>query len=254
MLKKHKRIVILVGFLGVGLLTIGWCTHRLAPESAPAARGAAFAQVGRCGDCYGGPANLRLANGNTACADDFSIERHRQFARDCADAMAYLETMRLRKNFRERERAGINNPLIAGERLAREYHCFQCHGYLGQGGFENAGSLKGYVPGYFGKDFKILTRNGDPESVRSWIMHGMDPEITQRPLTGPIARYFFRRQATSMPSYKSLQAAEIDILVDYVIALNSFGPMTVNDLRVYGDRSRMTGILARTSSDRSPAL
>jgi hypothetical protein len=126
--------------------------------------------------------------------------------------------------------------LIAGEQLARKYYCFQCHGQLGQGGFKNAKSLKGYVPGYFGRDFKILTRNADPDSVREWITQGVDPEILENPLTGWIAEFFFNRQAINMPSYKSLEPEEIEILVNYVITLNEFGPMTAEIIRLYEEQ------------------
>jgi hypothetical protein len=96
------------------------------------------------------------------------------------------------------------------------------------------------VPGYFGADFKTLTRNADPASVREWIMHGMDSEILERPVIGRIAGFFFRRQAVSMPSYKSLEPEEVEILVNYVIALNEFGPMTAEIVRSYGEQSRST--------------
>ena len=44
-----------------------------------------------------------------------------------------------------------------GPYLARKYGCFECHGPLGQGGFSNPGSLKGYVPGFFGRDFDMAS-------------------------------------------------------------------------------------------------
>lgn len=210
---------------------MAWGLDRLAPESAPAARGAVHVQFRVCADCRGGSVDTHTTHESNACA------QHPADAR-CSDTLAYFESLRLRQSFAERARISPDNPLITGERLARQYHCFQCHGYLGQGGFENARSLKGYVPGYFGADFKALTRNANPESVRAWIMFGMDPEIARQPITGPIARFFFRRQAISMPSYRSLQPGEIDVLVNYVIELNSWGPMTAESLRAYGDLSR----------------
>lgn len=131
-----------------------------------------------------------------------------------------------------------DNPLIAGERLVRKYNCFQCHGKLGQGGFKNTNSLKGYIPGYFGNDFKMLTNNADPESVREWITHGVDKAIIKKPITGRIAEYFFQTQAVSMPSFNSLESEEIETLVNYVIAIHKFGPMTADTVRLYGKRSR----------------
>ena len=44
----------------------------------------------------------------------------------------------------DREPGGVvglkDNPLLAGEQLVRQYHSFNCHGPLGQGGFKNPGS------------------------------------------------------------------------------------------------------------------
>jgi hypothetical protein len=152
--------------------------------------------------------------------------------------MAYFEAVRLRRNLDSRLQGSVGNPLAVGEQLAREYHCFQCHGHLGQGGFKNAKSFKGYVPGYFGNDFKQLTRNGDPESVRAWIVSGMDEAILEKPISGTIAEFIFTRQAVSMPSFGSLPTDEIEILVNYVIALNRFGPMSATVAREYGEQSR----------------
>lgn len=215
-----------------------WVRHRMAPESAPVARGAEYAQVRGCVDCHG-DANDHSADANDAnCSNVNTMGWHPDYAAECSDVMAYFETIRLRRNLGERLQSGSDNLLAAGETLARKYHCFQCHGHMGQGGFANAGSFKGYVPGYFGDDFKILTSNADPESVRSWIVNGMDAAIVQEPVTGLVARFFFWRQAVSMPSFKSLPAEEIDILVNYVIALNSFGPMTADVVRAYEQESR----------------
>jgi mono/diheme cytochrome c family protein len=215
-----------------------WVRDRMAPESAPVARGAEYAQVRGCVDCHGDPGD-RTADANAIdCSNVNTMSWHPDYAVQCSDVMAYFETVRLRRNLDERLQAGTVGVLSAGEMLARKYHCFQCHGHMGQGGFANARSFKGYVPGYFGNDFKVLTRNADPESVRSWIVNGMDAAIVEDPVTGPIAQFFFWRQAVSMPSFKSLPAEEIDILVNYVIALNSFGPMTADVVRAYEQESR----------------
>lgn len=215
-----------------------WVRDRMAPESAPVARGAEYAQVRGCVDCHGDPGD-RAADANAIdCSDVNTMSWHPDYAVQCSDVMAYFETVRLRRSLDERSQGGSDNFLTAGETLARKYHCFQCHGHMGQGGFANAGSFKGYVPGYFGDDFKILTRDADPESVRSWIVNGMDAAIVQDPVTGPIAQFFFWRQAVSMPSFKSLPAEEVDILVNYVIAINRFGPMTADVVRAYERESR----------------
>ena len=108
------------------------------------------------------------------------------------------------------------------------------------------------MPGYFGADFKLLTRNADPDSVRQWITHGLDPAILGNPVTGRIAAFLFKRQAVSMPSYQSLAPGEIDSLVNYVIALNQFGPMTAENVRSYGESSRSTKSLVSIDSGVRP--
>jgi len=236
------RNIALVLLVTTGILYGGnWTVQRVAPESSPVARGAAYAQVKGCVGCHGDPGNSVPDASGMDCSNLSKMPGHPDFDVDCTDLMAYFETVRLRRSFDDRARFGLTNPLIAGEHLVRQYHCFQCHGPLGQGGFKNAKSFKGYVPGYFGNDFKLLTNNADLESVRDWIMHGMDSAILDTPVTGRIAAYFFDRQVVNMPSYNSLDPEEIEILVNYVITLNQFGPMTVNTIRSYGQQSRQTG-------------
>lgn len=221
---------------GISLFAAGaWIFDRLAPESAPVARGEAYAGIRGCVACHGDPADSLPDSNDVRCSDVNPFSWHPDYETDCADAMAYFEAIRLLRTLDERMSAGPEDPLVKGEALARKYHCFQCHGQLGQGGFANAGSLKGYVPGYFGSDFKVLTENADSESVRSWIVNGMDFDIVKQPVTGRIAEFFLDRQAVSMPSFKSLQEEEIDTLVSYVIVLNGFGPMTANTIRSYGE-------------------
>ena len=234
---------VLIGSALIPVLVLAWIGYRIAPETAPVARGAAYAQVRGCVGCHGDPDNPLADANDNGCSNINNISWHPKYDAECTDAIAYFETVRLRRNFDDRAQINIKSPLFAGEKLARQYHCFQCHGHLGQGGFKNSKSLKGYVPGYFGSDFRILTRNADPDSVRAWIVRGMDSAILEKPVTGRIAEFFFRRQAVSMPSYKSLPPEEIDILVNYVIALNKFGPMTAQSVRSYGERSRSTGRL-----------
>lgn len=237
------------GALLIVCLTV-WAGNRLTPESSPVARGAAYAQPKGCVDCHGDPDNPLVDENDGVCSNANSIAGHPDYNAACADVIAYFEAVRLRRNFAERARNNSGNPLIAGEQLAREYHCFQCHGDLGQGGFENAKSLKGYVPGYFGTDFKLLTANADPASVRRWLLHGMDTALLDPPVTGRIAAFFFARQAVNMPSYKSLAPGEIDVLVSYVIAINRLGPMSAASLRDYDVLSR-SSVIAKDQRNRS---
>jgi hypothetical protein len=221
-----------------GILLLGaWALYRIAPESSPVARGAEYAHFRGCIECHGNPDSLMSAANGKACAVRNQLPAHPEYNVECADALAYFETIRLRKTFQTRVQGNKQNPLILGEQLARRYHCFNCHGQLGQGGLANSRSFKGYVPGYFGRDFRILTRNANPKSVRQWIMYGVDPTILDNPLTGRIAKFFFARQAIRMPSFKSLEPDEIDLLVNYVIALNRYGPMTASRIRAYAKDS-----------------
>ena len=236
------------------LMFLAWVWQRMAPESAPVARGAAYAATRGCVECHGDRANP--AKGDyPGTAAPFT---HPNYDVNSADAMAYFEAIQLQRSFDDRANSGVHNVLIAGERLAREYHCFQCHGQLGQGGFNNKKALKGYVPGYFGSDFEALTRNANHDSVRQWITYGMDSQILEQPITGPIAGFFFERQAVNMPSYKSLDPGEIEILVDYVLALHDFGPMTASVVREYREQSVSKngpyGLASRSATDQlSPA-
>jgi hypothetical protein len=195
----------------------------LAPESSPIARGAAHAANHRCGDplCRGEQTSVALA-----CED---IDA----GTSCADVATYWQAIRLKHELEQRLRAAPNNQLLAGERLARKLNCFQCHGELGQGGLANAGALKSYVPGFFGRDFRGLTDGGRTAVVREWLETGSSVLLTDHPLTGWIARLFLDRQAISMPSFSSLTAREADLLADYVIALNDFGPLDQQGLTRY---------------------
>ena len=69
-------------------------------------------------------------------------------------------------------------------------------------------------------------------------MHGSDAALLEKPITGRIAKFFFDRQAVHMPSYESLAIDELEILVNYVIALHEFGPMTAPVVRAYGKQSQ----------------
>ena len=237
---RRTKIFVLIVPAVILLFALAWASYRIAPESAPVARGAAYAQFRGCVNCHGDPANPLADANDESCSNVNKMSWHPEYSGDCSDVIAYFETVRLRRNFEERAFTNTDNPLVVGEQLARTYHCFQCHGHLGQGGFKNSKSLKGYVPGYFGSDFKTLTNNANPDSDREWILHGMDSTILQEPVFGRVAAFFVTRQAVGMPSYKSLEPEEIEILINYVIALHQFGPMTAKIVRSYGERSLST--------------
>ncbi len=119
-----------------------------------------------------------------------------------------------------------------GESLARKYACFTCHGELGQGGVENPGSLKGYVPGFFGSDFRALTRNGNRQDIREWILDGHSQFFWGQGFAGfNPGRYFTNRQAIKMPVYRDvIPEEELDTLADFLVDLMDRGPLDLEGL------------------------
>lgn len=98
-----------------------------------------------------------------------------------------------------------------GAQLARDYGCAQCHGEMGVGGRPNPGSLKGYIPGFFGHDFADLVR--DDAELHDWIAKGTIPRLQQTTL----ARYFLERQRLQMPGFERfLSPEQIADLAAYV--------------------------------------
>ncbi|HIF63116.1 MAG TPA: hypothetical protein EYG16_11365 [Deltaproteobacteria bacterium] len=105
-----------------------------------------------------------------------------------------------------------------GLELAHRLGCFSCHGPMGTGGVQNPGSLKGYVPGFFGEDYAELV--ADNEELREWISDA----AVSRLLDNPLARRVLESQALKMPSYGDfLEDEEIDSLVELVAWLASDG-------------------------------
>lgn len=125
---------------------------------------------------------------------------------------------------------------VYGDRIARRNACYQCHGELGQGGVANPKSFKGYIPGFFGKDFLDLTEQGDREEIAHWIDHGRGRAIEQG-LTGRLAKRYFDRQATGMPGYDGLiRENEKEALVEYLLLLNQMGPLGTGELETLNQR------------------
>lgn len=102
-----------------------------------------------------------------------------------------------------------------GLEVAYEFGCFDCHGPMGAGGVGNPGSLKGYIPGWWGHDYRDLVR--DDEELRQWIVDGRIPRLEAH----PIAPYFTRGQRIQMPAYGALLDEEkLTALMAYVKWVN----------------------------------
>lgn len=120
--------------------------------------------------------------------------------------------------------------IVAGDKLARQTGCYQCHGELGQGGIANPDSFKGYIPGFQGEDFRELTAGGDRAEIIHWIDHGRGRAV-ESGLLGSVARRFLDRQAIPMPGYRDqLTAAEKELLADYLLLLNKSGPLSAHEI------------------------
>jgi mono/diheme cytochrome c family protein len=103
----------------------------------------------------------------------------------------------------------------AGQDQAYRLGCFNCHGPMGGGGVANPGSLKGYIPGWWGKDFRDLVR--DDAELRQWILDGHIDRLE----THPIASYFTKAQRIKMPAYRAfLTDEQVEELMRYVRWIN----------------------------------
>ncbi len=119
---------------------------------------------------------------------------------------------------------------IAGDRLARQTGCYQCHGELGQGGVPNPDSFKGYIPGFQGRDFLKLTAGGDRTEILHWIDHGRGQDV-ESGLTGRLAKRYLDGQAIPMPGYRDqLSAAEKELLADFLLLINKTGPLPAREI------------------------
>jgi mono/diheme cytochrome c family protein len=98
-----------------------------------------------------------------------------------------------------------------GYEEALEHGCFSCHGVAGAGGMNNPGSFKGYIPGWWGSDYKDLVRND--QELDQWIRNG----ISDRFKNSKLARYFLSRQAISMPAFgDSLTPSDYSAIASYI--------------------------------------
>lgn len=100
-------------------------------------------------------------------------------------------------------------PEERGLSLARAWGCFSCHGPGGSGGLPNPGSFAGFIPGWYGPDFRDTVR--DRGEFDAWVREG---RIT-RFASNPLAARFMSRQRIQMPAYRRFSPADLDDLWAY---------------------------------------
>ncbi|GAB4108991.1 MAG: hypothetical protein Kow001_08170 [Acidobacteriota bacterium] len=264
-------IGVLLALAAAVLLVLTLFADEVFPEYSPAHRGRQVAVAAGCFSCHGGLGTVPSLNpgrGPEATVPDMVHERMdldelRQWIRDgiseerrqsqafqaarqnrvihmpafgsrlasseIEDLVAYLALQQYAHSARFRPAPS------AGETLARRYACFTCHGELGQGGVENPGSLKGYIPGFFGNDFRALTRNGERQDLREWILDGHSQSFWQQGFAGFYpGQYFTHRQSIKMPAYRGfISDEEVETLVDYLLELMELGPLSGEALLAY---------------------
>ena len=98
-----------------------------------------------------------------------------------------------------------------GREAAARRGCFGCHGPQGRGNNGNAGSLKGYIPSWDGRDFPELAK--DESEIREWILDGGPRRLRENRL----AAFFMERQVVKMPAYRDrLADEEVARIVEYI--------------------------------------
>lgn len=219
---------IIIVFLSsvVIVLIASFLAYRLLPESSVIAETQTYVLDNDCRDCH--------TISNYSASDSFTAPDfiHPEHDVEATDLEAYFEAVKLTVSYQQR-RIHYSNTLLRGEQLARKYFCFNCHGLLGQGGYVNKGSLKGYIPGWFGRDFDILTDKGNPDVLREWILTGSYQKIIDEPVLGAIARYYLEKQETHMLEFSDLADDEIQTLVQYVLSIRQYGAMRKLDVHDY---------------------
>jgi len=221
------------------LVALAWLGRaHLLPERAPMERGL---RAARALDCWGCHQAAERSSGPRTAPSIFAASRDPQrlvarirdrrihpavaVAEPVAwDLAAWIAVTQLEAD-RARAPGAARHEVARAERLARR-NCFGCHGELGQGGARNPGSWKGYVPGLFGRDFDLLTHQGDPAVVRQCIRDGTPRSFHEGLSPLRLGAWFTARQQVRMPAYAgSLRADEIETLVRYVILLRRLGPL-----------------------------
>jgi len=109
----------------------------------------------------------------------------------------------------EMTRPPSDSPAARGYALAKDWGCFACHGPGGSGGLPNPGSFTGFIPGWYGPDFKDMVRSRG--EFDAWVRNGSIPRL----VNNRVAAHFIHRQRLQMPPYAVLTGAERDDLWAY---------------------------------------
>lgn len=293
MVKKLPLVVGAVLVLAaVVLLVLALFKNELFPEYSPAHRGLLVAENSGCFNCHirfdGRGSTNPLKDGEADQIPNFFTERHgidgiRQWIRN---GVSDARRRRLAGS-KEQEDQALRMPAFAGrlsdseiedlvsfvalaqygqiasrsgdlprgEAIARRYGCYTCHGELGQGGVGNPGSLKGYIPGFFGEDFRALTRNGNRQDIREWILAGHSGYFWNQGFAAfSPGRFFTRRQAIQMPAFRGfISDDEVEPLVDHLIELKDRGPLDGRALMEFRPLSAHSISGKETGADRAEA-
>jgi mono/diheme cytochrome c family protein len=209
----------------------------LRAEETDAVRGQRVAQALGCFNCHGAEGRGNVPNPGSAydTVPSFTEQTLMMFAKNDQELTEYIvdgAPQRRRRDPRYREQidrqalrmpafrgwisdrdltalvaylrvvSGLLQPpdgvVARGQQLARELGCFSCHGEMGMGGQPNPGSLKGYIPGFLGEDFRELVRSDD--ELLTWLRNGALPRVSEH----LVGRYFFKRQRVRMPAFGPL--------------------------------------------------
>lgn len=133
--------------------------------------------------------------------------RERLSERELADLVAYVKAVADFDKPDQPEDAKAEE----GRQVAVKFGCFNCHGPQGRGAPSNAGSFKGYIPGWDGHDFAEITT--DDAEAREWILDGRSKRFRE----DRFASFFLDRANVKMPAYRGqITDEEVALLLDYI--------------------------------------
>ncbi len=113
----------------------------------------------------------------------------------------------------------IEDPAVAGRRVAERMGCFSCHGAEGSGGIENPGSDNKVVPALGGGEMMMWADS--EEQLREWIVYGNPQDEDHAFERTGLAAGQGTDRAIVMPPYDShLSAAEVASLIAYLRSIS----------------------------------